>query len=191
MIKVEVYQIINKLTWIDKLNLSILKTMNSDQSIAICHAAASDQDWIENFINKRWGSIRVVSSGVIHDVSRLPGLIAWRSGARVGLLTYQTVEKEFEIVTLDSVVEKVGIGSALISKAVDLARKSSCKRVWLITTNDNMPALRFYQKRGFHLVAIHRNALERSRRLKPEIPQFGLYGIPLRDEIEFEILLNS
>lgn len=165
--------------------------MNCDQRITIRDAAASDQDWIEDFITKRWGSNRVVSSGVMHDVPQLPGFIAWRSGVRVGLLSYQTVEKEFEIVTLDSVEEKVGIGSAMVSKAVDLARKSSCKRVWLITTNDNMPALRFYQKRGFHLVAIHRNALESSRRLKPEIPQIGLYGIPLRDEIELEIPLNS
>ena len=128
--------------------------MNYDQRITIRDAAASDQDWIENFYNKRWGTNRVVSRGMMHDVPQLPGFIAWRSGVRVGLLTYQIVEKEFEIVTLDSVEEKAGIGSAMISKAVDLARKSSCKRVWLITTNDNMPALRFYQKRGFHLVAI-------------------------------------
>lgn len=165
--------------------------MNSDQRITIRDAAASDRSWIENFYKERWGANRVVSRGVMHDVPQLPGFIAWRSGFRVGLLTYQIVEKEFEIVTLDSVEEKAGIGSALISKAVDLARKSSCKRVWLITTNDNMPALRFYQKSGFHLVTIHRNALERSRLLKPEIPQIGLYGIPLRDEIELEIPLNS
>ncbi len=165
--------------------------MNNDQRITVRGAAASDQDWIGNFFKTRWGSNRVVSRGVMHDVPRLPGFIACRSGVRVGLLTYQIVEKEFEIVTLDSVKEKAGIGSALISKAVDLARKSSCKRAWLITTNDNTPALHFYQKRGFHLVTIHRNALERSRLLKPEIPQIGLFGIPLRDEIEFEIHLNS
>ncbi len=123
--------------------------MNCDQRITIRDAAASDRDWIEDFINKRWGSNRVVSAGVMHDVPQLPGFIAWRSGARVGLLTYQTVEKEFEIVTLESVEEKVGIGSAMISKAVDLARKSRCKRVWLITTNDNMPAIAFLSKKRF------------------------------------------
>ncbi|MGW8250920.1 MAG: GNAT family N-acetyltransferase, partial [Anaerolineales bacterium] len=59
----------------------------------------------------------------------------------------------------------------------------------LITTNDNLPALRFYQKRGFHLVALYPNALAESRRLKPEIPFKGLDGIPLRDEIELEMLI--
>jgi RimJ/RimL family protein N-acetyltransferase len=71
----------------------------------------------------------------------------------------------------------------------EVAVASGCERLWLITTNDNTPALRFYQKRGFQLVAIHRNALEHSRRLKPQIPLLGLNGIPLRDEIELEMLL--
>jgi hypothetical protein len=61
----------------------------------------------------------------------------------------------------------------------------------LITTNDNVAALRFYQKRGFTLAALHKNALEQSRRLKPQIPLLGLDGIPLRDEIELEIFLMS
>ena len=171
--------------------MGILDSMNDDQRILIRDASKSDHSWIENFYKERWGSNRVVSRGVMHDVPQLPGLIAWRRGGRVGLLTYQIVEKEFEIVTLDSLEEKIGLGSMLISKAVDIACKSSCNRVWLITTNDNMPALHFYQKRGFHIVAIHQNALERSRQLKPEIPQTGLFGIPLRDEIELEMPLNS
>lgn len=173
------------------MNVGILDRMNNDQRIIIHDTTQSDQPWIENFYKERWGSTRVVSRGVIHDVPQLPGFMAWRSGVRAGLLTYQIVEKEFEIVTLDSVEEKAGIGTTLVLKAVDFARKSSCKRVWLITTNDNLPALGFYQKRGFHLVKIHCNALENSRLLKPEIPQTGLFGIPLRDEIELEIPLNS
>jgi hypothetical protein len=52
-----------------------------------------------------------------------------------------------------------------------------------------MNALRFYQKRGFVLVAVHRNALEQSRKLKPEIPLIGDDEIPLRDEIELEMML--
>jgi len=172
------------------LKVGILENMPNEKRIIICVVSQSDQSWIENFYLERWGSNRVVSRGVMHDITQLPGFIAWRSGSRVGLLTYQIVKKEFEIVTLDSLEEKTGIGTALISNAVDCARKSSCKRVWLITTNDNIPVLHFYQKRGFHLVVVHRNALARSRLLKPEIPDTGLFGIPLRDEIELEILLN-
>jgi len=81
----------------------------------------------------------------------------------------------------------VGAGTALIEAVGQLARQQGCTRLWVITTNDNVDALRFYQRRGFCLVAVHRGAVDRSRaRLKPEIPAVGAYGIPLRDEIELE-----
>ncbi len=86
-------------------------------------------------------------------------------------------------------MEKARIGTALIDAVKDVATMAHCKRLWLITANDNMAALRFYQKRGFLLVAVYRNAVEQSRRLKPEIPLVGIDGIPLRDEIELELLL--
>jgi hypothetical protein len=71
--------------------------------------------------------------------------------------------------------------------AAQLARRQGCARLWVITTNDNVDALRFYQRRGFCLVRVHRGAVDRSRAgLKPEIPAVGAYGIPLRDEIELE-----
>jgi hypothetical protein len=41
------------------------------------------------------------------------------------------------------------------------------------------------------LVAVHRNALDISRELKPEIPQLGIDGVPLRDEIELEMMLDD
>ena len=165
--------------------------MNSGQSIQVRKISDKDQSWIKDFYINRWGSDRVVSRGVIRAVPLLPGFIAWKSGDRVGLLTYHIENNELEIVTLDSLAENVGVGSALVTEAVGFAHRVNCFRVWLITTNDNTPALRFYQKRGFHLVAIYRNALDESRKLKPEIPPFGLHGIPLRDEIELEIPLNQ
>jgi RimJ/RimL family protein N-acetyltransferase len=92
--------------------------------------------------------------------------------------------------SLHSVEQGSGVGSALIEAVKKAAIAARCKRMWLITTNDNTAAMRFYQKRGFVLVAVHRNALERSRKLKPEIPLVGMDGIPLRDEIELEMILT-
>jgi len=132
-----------------------------------------------------------VTRGKIHEIKQLPGFIAHNSSDRLGLLTYLISNGDIEIVTLDSLVENIGVGTALISQARSLAEQVACLRIWLITTNDNMPALHFYQKKGFHLVAVHQNALDYSRTLKPEIPLIGLEGIPLRDEIELEIILNS
>jgi N-acetylglutamate synthase-like GNAT family acetyltransferase len=79
----------------------------------------------------------------------------------------------------------------LIDKAIEEARIRGCRRLFLITTNDNLNALGFYQKRGFEIVAIYRGAVNESRKRKPSIPQVGMNGIPLRDEIELEIKLKD
>jgi RimJ/RimL family protein N-acetyltransferase len=107
----------------------------------------------------------------------------------VGLVTYRIEGSQCEVVTLNSEEEGTGIGTALLEAVCREAAAAGCTRVWLITTNDNLPALRFYQKRGMRLFALHPNAVEASRKLKPEIPLAGWEGIPIRDEIELELRL--
>ena len=148
-----------------------------------------DAEWAGRFLIERWGSAYVVSRGTLHDTCALPGFVAEQAGQPVGLVTYHIAGGECEIVTIDSVTPGLGVGSALIDAVQHAARQSGCRRVWLITTNDNTPAIRFYQKRGFALAALHRGAIDAARKLKPEIPPIGLDGIPIRDEIEFEIVL--
>ena len=94
-----------------------------------------------------------------------------------------------EILSLDSLQEHKGIGTSLLNAAIEEARNRGLERIMLITTNDNLPALRFYQKRGFDLVRIHRNMVEQARKIKPEIPLIGMDGIPLKHEIELEMIL--
>jgi len=105
------------------------------------------------------------------------------------LLTYRIDGRDCEIVTLDSATEGIGIGTALVDAAKKVAKAKGCKRLWLITTNDNLKALEFYQKRGFRLVALYPNALEASRKLKPEISLKAANGVPIRDELELELEL--
>ena len=145
-----------------------------------------DRQWLSNLLTEQWGAVRVVSRGKMHHPDNLPGFIIEGMGA----LTYHIKGDECEVVTLNSLVEGRGVGLALIAAARSTAREAGCKRLWLITTNDNTHALRFYQKQGFHLAALRRNAIAESRRLKPEIPETGFDGIPIRDEIELEIILD-
>ena len=149
----------------------------------------SDGAWVADFISRQWGAEIVVAHGVIYRPSELPGFVATIGGKLVGLLTYQVESNSCEIVTLDSVQSNSGVGSTLINTVVEHARQLKCNRIWLITTNDNLNALRFYQKRGFVLVAVHRHAVEQARKIKPQIPLIGENGIPLRDEIELEMML--
>lgn len=150
---------------------------------------AKHRRWANALIEDRWGSVKVVTRGRVHDTSRLPGFVAVRGDEPVGLATYHMVGDQCEMVSLDSLDEGIGIGTALVRAVEGIARSSGCKRLWLITTNDNLAAVRFYQKRGLRIAAIHLDALEESRRLKPGIPITGIDGIPIRDEIELELKL--
>lgn len=145
-----------------------------------------DAEWVAGLLTQRWGSPQIVTRGRVHQADELPGFVAEHHGDRVGLATYRIAGRECELVSLDSLAERQGIGTALVYAVANAAHAAGCRRVWLITTNDNLRALGFYQKRGFELVAVHRNALEQSRRIKPQIPHVGQDKIPLRDEIELE-----
>ena len=141
------------------------------------------------FCGSNGGSNLVVSRGRVHRADTLPGFLARRWGQEIGLITYRLEADQCEIVSMNSLVERQGVGRALIGAVQQAAREAGCKRLWLITTNDNLTALGFYQKRGFTLVQVHRNAVEVSRRLKPDIPPVAANGIPIRDEVELELLL--
>ncbi len=148
-----------------------------------------DRNWVARILKEYWGSVKIVTRGRIHYADELPGFIAMQEDKPVGLAIYRIEGDECEIIAMNSLVKRIGIGSALLNAVKTAAVSSKCKRLWLVTTNDNIEALRFYQKRGLVLTALHRNALDQARRLKPEIPLVGIDGIPLRDEIELEMLL--
>ena len=139
---------------------------------------------------KNWGDEFMVDRGVVYQPDHLEGFIAYQGPDCVGEITYAFNDGDCEIVTLDSECEGQGLGTKLINAVVEEARKQNCRRVFLITTNDNLNALGFYQKRGFALVRIHRGAVTESRKIKPSIPLIGMNNIPLRDEIELEIVLK-
>jgi ribosomal protein S18 acetylase RimI-like enzyme len=148
-----------------------------------------DRNWVAQFLDKHWKSTRIVTRGQVYLAHLLPGFIVEQEEECVGLVTYRLDGADCELMTINSLREGEGIGTTLIEAVKAAALEEGCRRIWLITTNDNLPALRFYQKRDFRLVAVYPDALDESRKLKPEIPLFGLYGIPLRDEIELQLVL--
>lgn len=148
---------------------------------------SADHAWVREFLIAQWGSDRMVVHGEVFHPADLPGYAACEGERPIGLVTYRVSGDECEVVTLDSLRSGTGIGSALIEQVVKAARTARCRRVWLVTTNDNLNALRFYQKRGFELVAVRRGAVDLARQIKPEIPLLGEHGIPIRDELELEM----
>jgi len=150
---------------------------------------ASDRNWVAAFVKSHWGSEIVVAKGRIIRPAELAGFAASKGKEPIGLLTYRIEGLDCEIVTIDSTVEGAGVGTALINVVRKIAKAKGCKRLWLITTNDNLNALGFYQKRGFQIIAVRPNAVDEARKLKPQISLKAANGIPIRDELELELEL--
>lgn len=148
-----------------------------------------DLEWARRLLEEHWDGVAIVSRGRVHWADQLPGFVAECEGTFVGLLTYHIEAGECEVVTLNALVERRGVGTALLDAAIRAARDARCRRLWLITTNDNARAIAFYKRRGLKIVEIHSGTVEESRRLKPSIPLAGIGGVLIQDEIEMEIAL--
>jgi|SRR5215813_6691601 len=140
-----------------------------------------DRQWIESLLRERWGSPVIVVHGEAIDAMDLPALVA---EDHMGLATYRIRGDEAEIVSLDSVEPRRGIGTALVATLADRLTRWSILRLSVTTTNDNVSALRFYQRRGFRLVRLRLNAVNEARKIKPSIPLLSEGGIPIRDELD-------
>jgi len=149
-----------------------------------------DQGWIRALLTEHWGGTMVVAHGQRFEADTLPALVA---GDREGLATYRVSDdgRDAELVTLDATAPGRGAGTALIAALVRLLRAQGVPILRLTTTNDNLTALRFYQRRGFRIMAVHPGAMVWGRSGTPTIPEVGEYGIPIRDEIELELALSE
>ena len=144
---------------------------------------------VNDILINEWEATNIIIRGKIIDGTKLDGFLAVKDNEIIGLITYMIENNECEIVSLNSFEENKGIATRLINIVKELAVKKKCVRLKLITTNDNIKGIEFYQKRGFVFSNIYVNAIESSRKLKPEIPMFADNGLPIRDEIEYEIKL--
>ena len=151
----------------------------------------SDRQWSDTLVSEHFGSSRIVTRGRVHDAAALPGFVAIGGDAPVGLLQFRIDEGECEILVLVVEQPRKGIGTALLARVRDTARTAGCSRLWLVTTNDNVAARSLYEALGWRLVAVRKDAVNRSRLLKPEIPERNAAGVAIEDELEYEIDVAS
>lgn len=160
-------------------------------NLTVRAATPTDLPAVQRVLTNSWGMPMVVGHGVQYDLTTLPAFVAERDGVLAGVLTYSIDNDQLEIVSIDAVSPGEGVGTALLAAAVADARRRGLRRVWLITTNDNLDALRFYQRRGLRLVGVRPGAVDLARQIKPSIPETGSYGIPIHDELTLELRLDT
>jgi ribosomal protein S18 acetylase RimI-like enzyme len=144
---------------------------------------------LTELLAREWGSSQIISRGRAHDASMLPALGCFEDDRLVGLATYELSGGECELLTLNALQPRRGIGSRLLDAVTEAAREADCRRLWLVTTNDNLEAISFYERRGMRLAAVHEGAVDVARTIKPSIPEIAPDGTPIRDELEFELAL--
>jgi GNAT superfamily N-acetyltransferase len=143
-----------------------------------------DQAWVDDVLQRAWGGRIVAIHGEAFDAGALPALVA---GEYQGLATFAPAAEGrpyAELVTLNALAPRQGIGTALIEALAARLAARGIREIRLTMTNDNLDALRFYQRRGFRIAAVRPGAVDAARRLKPSIPMVGNYGIARHDEIE-------
>jgi ribosomal protein S18 acetylase RimI-like enzyme len=164
---------------------------SDDQSFTVRRARDDDRPWIVEHASAVGGEM-IVSKGRVHHLAQQPAFVAERAGERLGFFSYRLDGDECEVTGALSLREGEGVGSALLDAVADQAREAGCSRLWLVTSNDNLDAMGWYQRRGLRLAAIRPGAIDELRAtLKPGIPAVGKHGIPLRDEIELVLDLRD
>ena len=150
------------------------------------HVDNTNRQRVNKFIEEQWYTTEMIIRGAVVDMTKVDGIICFEDNEIVGLITYVIKDSVCEITWFNSLVENQGIGTELIRRVTEAAKANGCRTMIVVTTNDNIHAIRFYQRHGFDMARFYHNALDVSRTLKPEIPLIGENEIPLKHEIEFE-----
>lgn len=175
----------------DQCAREVLEWIRWHRAVRIEPVGPDTIGFLRSELHRNWHSTTIYSRGVRFEADSLPALVASVEGRSVGHLTYHIDRHGLEVITLASALESRGFGTALMDQAELIAREQNAKRLFLTTTNDNLAALRFYQRRGMRIARVHQGMMDRYRSMGEPVPQIGKNGIPCRDEIELEIVLEA
>lgn len=152
--------------------------------VLVREATDADRAAARELFEQDFGRTKIVAFGEVMDIDAMPALVAVRYTDPSGALAYRLLGDALHIVALatDPMWQRSGVGAYLVAEAELLARRLNLSRLVVSTTNDNLPALYFYQRRGYRLTDIvPNNVIAHTHQEQP-----GFAGIPVRDEIRLE-----
>ncbi|MEV0644298.1 GNAT family N-acetyltransferase [Phytomonospora sp. NPDC050363] len=152
-------------------------------------ATEADRPAVDAILTASWGRPFVVLGGNGVDLTGQPALVALIGDEIVGALVYRVDGDALEVLSVNS--RAGGAGTGMITAARDHALALGLRRLWLVTTNNNSSALRFYQRNGLHLVGVRTGAVSAARKIKPTIPRNDHDGHAIDDELVLELRLDG
>ncbi|SFT04020.1 Acetyltransferase (GNAT) family protein [Paenibacillus sp. BC26] len=158
--------------------------VNGEAIEILSPATSEDRDWLKALWVNEYGGDFVISRGKEHNLRDVEAFIAWRDGVRVGAASYRLTNGECELTNIHAIIRGKGIERKMLTFVEEIAKQAGSHHIWLVTTNDNVDAMRFYQRLGYRIIAVHPGAIDEVRKRKPAVPLVGFYGIPMLDEIE-------
>lgn len=167
-------------------HIQLSKKWSLSEELTVTQPSSKDFSWLTCFFNEHWGGTTMVSKGTTYNVLNENIMLAKRGDTIVGILVYKIFKEEAEILTLEALEKYHGVGSKLLFELEQHLKTQNIQSINLITSNDNLNAIRFYQRKGYSFKNIYIGAIDKARMLKPTIPSIGNYGINVKDELEFE-----
>jgi GNAT superfamily N-acetyltransferase len=131
------------------------------------------------------GRTRVVGFGEVVSLEATDMVVADMQGEISGALAWKRRDEALQVVALatDPMWQRSGVGGYLLAEAEVTARREGLSRVIVSASNDNLPALYFYQRHGYRITEVVPDAMLH----EGEPPQHpGFADIPVRDELRLE-----
>jgi hypothetical protein len=149
----------------------------------------ADRTALEDLLRLRWSDGTIFVRGRLLSPQDVEAFGAYLNNRLQGVVTWRVEDGTLYMLTMNNITDKRGVSTALLDKMLAVGREKGFPFMRALLTNDNWPGFRWYQRRGFRIVAVHPGVVDMMRAMKPSIPERGVEGIPMRDEIELEIVL--
>lgn len=161
--------------------------MNNKTVFEIRHM--TDRALLEDMLKLRWSEETVFIRGDILRAAEVEGLGVYLDDRLQGVATWRIQGRILQLITINNITDRRGVSTALVEGMLALGRQKGVSLLRAYLTNDNTEGMRFFQLRGFRIVAFFPGYVDIMRQLKPSLPLKGAHGIPMRDGIELEIEL--
>ena len=148
-------------------------------------ATPGDQRSVLELFRRDFGRTSIATFGEVVPLESTAAIVADMQGEISGALAWRPRENALQIVALatDPMWQRSGVGGYLVAEAEVVARRNGADRIVLATTNDNLPALYFYQRRGYRITEVVRDAWRDHAEL---VIAAGFGDIPVLDELRLE-----